>query len=41
MPKRLTVRVLTEDECATIHRLAHARTVAQREWQRARIRAIA
>lgn len=37
MPKRLTLRPLTDDEVATIHRLAHARTIPHRQWQRARI----
>ncbi len=37
MPKRLSLRPLTDDEAATIHRLAHARTIPQRQWQRARI----
>lgn len=37
MPKRLTLRPLTDDEVATIQRLAHARTIPQRQWQRARI----
>jgi len=37
MPKRLTLRSLTDDEAATVHRLAHARTIPQRQWQRARI----
>ncbi len=37
MPKRLAARLLTDDEAATIHRLAHARTIPQRQWQRARI----
>lgn len=37
MPKRLPLRPLTDDEAATIHRLAHARTIPQRQWQRARI----
>jgi len=37
MPKRLTLRPLTDEEAATIHRLAHARTIPHRQWQRARI----
>lgn len=37
MPQRLTLRPLTDDEAATLHRLAHARTIPQRQWQRARI----
>ncbi len=37
MPKRLSLRPLTDDEAATIHRLAHARTIPHRQWQRARI----
>lgn len=37
MPKRLTVRALRDDEQETIRRLAHARTIPQRQWQRARI----
>lgn len=37
MPKCLTLRPLTDDEVATIHRLAHARTIPHRHWQRARI----
>jgi transposase len=37
MPKRLTLRPLIDDEAATIHRLAHARTIPQRQWQRAQI----
>lgn len=37
MPKRFTLRPLTDDETATIYRLAHARTIPQRQWQRARI----
>jgi transposase len=37
MPKRLTLRSLTDDEAATIQRLAHARTIPHRQWQRARI----
>ncbi len=37
MPRRLTLRPLADDEAATIHRLAHARTIPHRQWQRARI----
>lgn len=37
MPKQLTLRPLTDDEAATIQRLAHARTIPHRQWQRARI----
>ncbi len=37
MPKRLTLRPLAAAEAAAIHRLAHARTIPQRQWQRARI----
>ncbi len=35
MPQHLILRPLTDDETATIHRLAHARTIPQRQWQRA------
>ncbi len=37
MPKRLALRPLTDDKATTIHRLAHARTIPHRQWQRARI----
>jgi len=37
MPRRLVLRPLTDEEATTIHRLAHARTIPQRQWQRARI----
>jgi transposase len=37
MPNHLTLRALTDEETATIHRLAHARTISHRQWQRARI----
>jgi transposase len=37
MPKRLSLRPLTDEEEAAIKRLAHARSIAQRDWQHARI----
>lgn len=37
MPRYLVLRPLTDDETATIQRLAHARTIPHRQWQRARI----
>jgi transposase len=37
MPKHLVLRPLTDDEATTIQRLAHARTIPHRQWQRARI----
>lgn len=36
MPKRLTLRPLTDDEAAMIQRRAHAHTIPHQHWQRAR-----